>query len=154
MKNEKPILVEKVISMSDDHDHDDDDEWILVEDANGEDMRKNKTSNRDNVDSKEEEEVESKENIGPHVFVRTKNGIVLKVNLVMNATIGWVLSESLRQSRNRIEFSNSIGISRQGSCVTLDLSADVDMLCSGETLHLVSCNVQDDVGCVPHLGPL
>ena len=148
MKKEVLLSIENIQML-------DDDGWIFVEDSKicmeeNEEKNCTTTANERNVEEAKRSN-EEEENTRPHVFVRIKNGLNVKIYLITNATIGWVLSESIRQSR--VEFSNSIGISREDSVVTLDLSADVDILRPGETLYLVKCCLQDS-DCVPHLGPL
>ena len=151
MKKDVLLSIENIQMLDDDGDG-----WIFVEDSKisvEENEEKNCTFKEGNDVENETKERsnEEEENTRPHVFVRIKNGLNIKICLITNATIGWVLSESIRQSR--VEFSNSIGISRENSVVTLDLSADVDILRPGETLYLVKCCMQDS-DCVPHLGPL
>ena len=133
--------------------------WIFVENEktskeSEEDEGKNVSESDEYVKWKDEKTGEEENVPTPHVFVRIKD-VTLKIYLITNATIGWVLSESIRQflHQSNVEFSISVGISREHSQMTLDLSADVEMLRSGETLFVVKCCLQDS-DIVAHLGPL
>ena len=161
IKNLSLLLMKSILSSIENIDMFDleDNGWIFVENEktskeSEEDEGKNVSESDEYVESKDEKTGEEENVPRPHVFVRIKD-VTLKIYLITNATIGWVLSESIRQflHQSNVEFSISVGISREHSQMTLDLSADVEILRSGETLFVVKCCLQaSDI--VLHLGPL